>query len=1392
MKGKQYLLTFTALLFSEKGYHLSFNIHNYEQTVDQKWHLSFPVWSTFSSTIEQAMREARKTKGYSLVEQMLFGGEAVAEADTPKEVSDFKQIVISLLGEVYKSFSGIRAGDSQDWEPIYDITASLVKLNGTVIRFTGEDGEVVLVTDKVHVERDVTAISVSDHIFVERVSSADKVYRAENADVTPFSYVQSVIELTTDDVIHRLFADGYSIVGKSAEALRLFLSEILPDVGDITDLVGAVIKENVKDLGVQFTEAVENVKNSVFEVEGYLGETGVNVELQQFLRGETSRVLDVSHELEAGVVSEPVLESTVAGDGVSGFTTVDGAALTDRLGSGSLVDTSFVAETEKQVLGVLSTGVECRAIEEVRLASVEIHTDFISLTLTEGENGKSDVSVDYLEMFETIAESDPDIKSMLRLMEIAFGTSVRDEIQYRLAELGRSGESMSAFPVLSTVSQRQFDVDSDDYLVSETGGSFDFITQSLGMGGDVASINGIRLSYQGTAHFVDTDEQVEIEFLLDSGRQDEVLLSVVSGIGPAAMRLDEDGLVVHTTDHVQLYTDGVPLLNHAIFSMNHAQTYDELFVERPKTSRNIGSVNLAHTDEWERAVSVEDSYETEVFTIGWSTSSASPSFDAELLEPTVTVFMSMDFEAEIDDAVDLAISFNSYEKATEEPMLEAFVFLRECESVEDVGFQGQVYRSDGLEAVEDFPQFAVNRSTFSETATEKLSMIAKHTNRSVESTVESHPMFTFVDTNVEGTVEYAQMFEFISKTSEAVIEHPPFAVNTESSFDAEGYVPSPAVKTGQSVEGIVELPVLSSFVGSIVEGFTEIPVLASLIGGSFDGVWETPVLGSSRAPSFEGVEELPDLYSYIGSVIEGATEFPLLASTISPDFAAATEFPVFALSTATLTEGVTELLSAASFFSPAAGGVWETDELASLTAISLEGKTELLSHAVPGEISFEGEPESPISASFIGTALEGSVESPVVASNLGICFEEVTEVPELASFIGASFEGVAESPGIASFIGRSLDGGVETHELALLKGGSVEGGVEVPALAFIIGGSFEGVEKFPVRTSFISTFIEGDMQFPLLTSLLGSPMDGEVIRPSLIDSIDAFREGAVIYTYLSTVSDKGVDVAVEYAKLSNFTGGTNEGVVETPELTSLFLSQTDVEVNDRFRWEVYSRSSISIDSIAEGLGGGGNLRFISMEADVAVQESYSITDTYEGAFVSDNDKEMYTTTYLNREANIGNIGYSMVSGENADAVDDRNLQWLENIKSEEGAIIELLTPASRLVNRYKARFHFGDAASRVRQVLKARLEEGETASRSRKILQAKLDEQEHASRMKQVLKGVIDKDRAATGTPPTSPPPEYPPPSNPTPPTPIPYPGKVWLMMGKLASWSPWNWKKTR
>ena len=1461
MKGKQYLLTFTALLFSEKGYKLFFNIHNYEQTIEQRWRLSFPIWSTFRGVIEQGMREARKVKGYSLVERMLYGAEAVsevgspnervfygaeavAEVGVPTETSVFKQVIVSVLGEIYKSFSGTKVGDFSDAQPVYDIAACLDKMNGTVIKFTGEDGEVVLVTDKVHVGYDISAISFSDRICIERVSSAGKLYRSEDADLTPFSLVESVIELTTDEFIHRLFRDGHMSIDKLSALLQLFDSESSTDI-KIDSLVGSIVRETVLEMGVQISDAVENVNNSVFEVETYHGETGVNATLYQFLRGEGSNeVRDEPFSFEIGVV-DPIYDSD-EDEGLEKAFSVK-TALSDMLENSNRVETTLVSEFEKQSLGVVSLDNDTLKIDEVFLGNtVTGDNEFFTPLVIEGEVVKSvgSAGMDYIKLFESFVESDAEIRSMVRLMEITFGSSVvKDEIRTRLAELTRTedgqpfhlatgGETFVSNELV--VQEYQSVVSLEKVLnadISDLSLTSGFTLPSAFVEIDIGEIaesihgeNGLEINSLGLSEIVSVSGNQEFDKPRLAVTTFGEYGTVISA-GGEGYRVDRDKetILVDDATLADLMRSSSGMDRFELFLSTYIDREFDVYVGSLfiDSRNNGGGVNVKY-GEYEEAISEFDQVTSGIVplmqsggTVILSNAESTNISDSYLIDSEYTVDVARErFGSNVNNLIDFDQSFSQYNGFVR--LLRNFdVGLDETgeSTIRFLNFDGE---SDSLResyGSEDF-MFEIPQNYVAETGgswevtTHYLGMGGDSiaTNDSQPASLDG----VTVTLQSEFQVEEGVTFSRIEENREGYIFYPGTAVLTVPDKEAWYRPPVEAVRYDGVVNAVI------SETGSAVKELNDEKLtvhtiefaqfrdddLAALISAIFgaESVW-------NQGGVFVAETELTT-----NAGTENLAEFEAPSWALRPE--SGRETAVFLIERSAYTAGSLNMELSDPTLAVFYGKSYESEEVEAVHQALQVGRfadayVEPILEAVHHARDTETEVVQSVLFSYLGGNWETEVDFPQLAVFSTVYDEVRTELSTLIEFVdkglettvelpllftpvGMYGEGVIESPGLFEYIGKRAEVEIDSTQLGSVKGESVEGQVQYPLL----------VERD-------DTLIDGVVQFPVLAHSSGGLLYGEVQLPELFELVGSYADGTVTYPQLSVVEDRDVEAVVQHPELSLLIHNSNEATVSSPEYGTLFPSQADTTLGDDFRWEIYSLSPSSFYTVVEEMGTGGNLSFFSMEADVADfdQELYTNSEKYEGAFVSDNSKEIYTTIYLNREAIIEDIGYSNVNGEDVAAVVDSTLQGLENIKTEGGAVIELLTPASRLVNRYKARFDFGGGAERLKRVLKARLEEAGEATRSKKLYKAKMGEQELASRLKQVLKGVLDKDRAGLGTPPTSPPPEYPTPSYPTPtkptpteptpqyptpPTPIPYPGKIWLIMGKLASWSLWNWKKTR
>ncbi len=84
-------------------------------------------------------------------------------------------------------------------------------------------------------------------------------------------------------------------------------------------------------------------------------------------------------------------------------------------------------------------------------------------------------------------------------------------------------------------------------------------------------------------------------------------------------------------------------------------------------------------------------------------------------------------------------------------------------------------------------------------------------------------------------------------------------------------------------------------------------------------------------------------------------------------------------------------------------------------------------------------------------------------------------------------------------------------------------------------------------------------------------------------------------------------------------------------------------------------------------------------------------------------------------------------------------------------------------------------STRKKKIIDTRVENGERSNRIKEVVSVNIEESDHATRPKRVIETAIEKPSEATHKTP-----------------PKPKKGRIWLILGKVASWSIWNWKKTR
>ncbi|MDQ0176222.1 hypothetical protein [Bacillus chungangensis] len=142
--GKKYLLSFTALFYSKKGYVLMFNQHEKVKHLD-KFPMSFDPWNRYRALIMRDVREGTKVKHATGVLQTTPTDlSTVFEGDAPLDLVKGSFIYLSNLNKVLTNAKLIEQGDTEHSElgsivGFYDELGEILKnMNAKVITTTNK------------------------------------------------------------------------------------------------------------------------------------------------------------------------------------------------------------------------------------------------------------------------------------------------------------------------------------------------------------------------------------------------------------------------------------------------------------------------------------------------------------------------------------------------------------------------------------------------------------------------------------------------------------------------------------------------------------------------------------------------------------------------------------------------------------------------------------------------------------------------------------------------------------------------------------------------------------------------------------------------------------------------------------------------------------------------------------------------------------------------------------------------------------------------------------------------------------------------------------------------------------------------------------------------------
>ncbi|MGQ8871910.1 hypothetical protein [Paenibacillus sp. TSA_86.1] len=363
---------------------------------------------------------------------------------------------------------------------------------------------------------------------------------------------------------------------------------------------------------------------------------------------------------------------------------------------------------------------------------------------------------------------------------------------------------------------------------------------------------------------------------------------------------------------------------------------------------------------------------------------------------------------------------------------------------------------------------------------------------------------------------------------------------------------------------------------------------------------------------------------------------------------------------------------------------------------------------------------------------------------------------------GLEYEGIVIRPETAAQEATHADGIMQNIEMAVQSNSKHVGYEHKPETAFnntSVDGVRQGISLGELRTDrdVVIREIEGarisDGNSPTSIQELESAWQSDVAKETVLGE-----------EVMATFTDKGYEAVV--SKIEGATHSeTNDAIVAGIE-GATFSSSEDAVVHQGETAEFHDGSTISI---------------------IHENESAYIDDSSKVGTIS--EMEVATTT-AHAEAVVHNSEEAVSdketdaliqAGELAEYSPHQDLAVIEQLESGTRKRLQLETDiqdnSEVTNNREPIETHISEPeeAARPTKAIEVGIEQAEKADRPKRVLEVDIDQADEAERPKRVIETTIEKSEGGMIKTPEE-----------------PKKPRIWLIIGKIASWSIWNWKKTR
>ncbi|MGG4144841.1 hypothetical protein ABEW34_17130 [Paenibacillus algorifonticola] len=469
---KSYLLSFTAL-FSKKGYELTFGL-DYLVDVNNQYHLTAPVSSTYQALIEDKMKEAGKTPN---VATGAFGKSYKASYVSEPEGKEMETVLASIVNYLNRVHEYLSADYSVIRSPLAQMDESENSNHSGIFEAAlseGNEAAFQTIPEVGEVARSAAAAQADKDLLVEQFKLGEQ--RSPLAD-------------NQSDVQSRYVFD----VVNASKATRLFKVErAIPESAQPVEAAPFYENErqNIVDRPTELNPAINQSKDFEIETEAFHAAQKNN----PFLYGTTGE--SFSHTIRQNEMADGEIEAfsntlNVTDDTHKAYTSHyynAGSASKDEVVQVEL-ESALSGNKEEGTMELLSEAIDGSRREADVAWSTYSSVDNVNadaqinlLAASSSHSGvEGEIAADTLsDHIKQILSSDPHVSKVARLMEIMYGSAAFEMIESGMEQIGTRALSeklseadaqAAADAIIDSLEQMFTDARADGFMhVTETAG----------------------------------------------------------------------------------------------------------------------------------------------------------------------------------------------------------------------------------------------------------------------------------------------------------------------------------------------------------------------------------------------------------------------------------------------------------------------------------------------------------------------------------------------------------------------------------------------------------------------------------------------------------------------------------------------------------------------------------------------------------------------------------------------------------------------------------------------------------------------------------------------------------------------------------------------------------